>query len=86
MDRNIIETETLESLACKVIQRNNTRNRGESQVQNSVSSTATFLSEGETEEYEERAAIMEFDGGMDRASAEKAALQDIIDNRRFGND
>jgi adenosine deaminase len=29
----------------------------------------------EQEEFEERAAIMEYDGGMDRDEAEKAALQ-----------
>ena len=30
--------------------------------------------------YEERAAIMEFDGGLPRAEAEKLALQDVLGN------
>ena len=30
--------------------------------------------------YEERAAIMEFDGGLPRAEAEKLALQDVFGN------
>ena len=32
------------------------------------------------ERYEERAAIMEFDGGLPRAEAEKLALQDVLSN------
>ena len=32
------------------------------------------------EHYEERAAIMEFDGGLTRAEAEKLALQDVLSN------
>ena len=31
------------------------------------------------EAFEERAAIMEFDAGMDRAEAERAAFKDICD-------
>lgn len=34
----------------------------------------------EKERYEERAAIMEFDGGLPRAEAEKLALQDVLSN------
>ena len=30
--------------------------------------------------YEERAAIMEFDGGLPRADAEKLAMQDVLGN------
>jgi hypothetical protein len=36
------------------------------------------------EEYEERAAIMEFDGGMSRPEAEAAALRDVA--RRIGRE
>ena len=32
------------------------------------------------ERYEERAVIMEFDGGIPRAEAEKLALQDVLSN------
>ena len=32
------------------------------------------------ERYEERAAIMEFDGGLPRAEAERLALQDVFGN------
>jgi len=32
------------------------------------------------EHYEERSAIMEFDGGLPRAEAEKLALQEVLSN------
>jgi hypothetical protein len=34
------------------------------------------------EEFEERAAIREFDGGMDRAAAEDAAMRECLDRRK----
>ncbi|MFM1855697.1 MAG: TubC N-terminal docking domain [Pseudomonadota bacterium] len=34
------------------------------------------------EEFEERAAIMEFDGGMSRAEAERTALESILRGRQ----
>ena len=78
---NRIETESLESLAYKVLQRNNIRNKPETTMQNLVSYHATSLSERETEEYEERAAIMEFDGNLSKVNAEAAALQNVINRR-----
>lgn len=36
------------------------------------------LSEAEMEAYEERAAIMEFDGGLSRADAECRALDEVL--------
>ena len=38
------------------------------------------MTDDEKEHYEERAAIMEFDGGLPRAEAEKLALQDVLSN------
>jgi len=38
------------------------------------------VTEGLRDRYEERAAIMEFDGGLPRAEAEKLALQDVLGN------
>ena len=35
-----------------------------------------------TEAFEERAAIMEFEGGLDRADAERAARVLVVDPRR----
>jgi hypothetical protein len=39
------------------------------------------LSEDEREAFEERAAIMEFDGGLTRNEAEQAALRDVLSCR-----
>lgn len=39
--------------------------------------TAATLTPAERELYEERAAIREYDGGMARAEAERAALADV---------
>jgi hypothetical protein len=43
---------------------------------------AALLSESERADYEERAAIREYDGGMERQEAERAALQDVMRARR----
>jgi len=40
------------------------------------------LTPDEREEWEERAAIMEFDAGMTRVEAELAALRIILDKRK----
>jgi len=40
----------------------------------------SYLDQVRREIYEERAAIMEFDGGLPRAEAEKLALQDVLGN------
>ncbi|MGE3482887.1 MAG: hypothetical protein AB7K73_16035 [Gammaproteobacteria bacterium] len=40
------------------------------------------LSPAEREDFEERAAILEFDGGMSRAGAEKYALNIVLKRRR----
>lgn len=44
-------------------------------------STAGLLAEAEREEFEERAAIMEFEGGSDRRTAERRALRLVIGGR-----
>jgi hypothetical protein len=36
----------------------------------------------ERADYEERAAIREYDGGMSRTEAERAALQDVVRARK----
>lgn len=43
------------------------------------------LTEEETHDFGERAAIREYDGGMSRADAEAAALQDIEERRERKN-
>lgn len=42
---------------------------------------SVFLSDYEREIFEERAAIMEFDGGLDKISAEQKALNLILKQR-----
>ena len=44
------------------------------------------LSRDEFERYEERAAIMEFDGGLNREDAERLALDDIKGRRSNAHD
>ncbi|KAA3610052.1 MAG: hypothetical protein D8M58_07565 [Calditrichaeota bacterium] len=39
------------------------------------------LEKGEREEFEERASIMEFEGGLSREEAEWRALRIVLDNR-----
>lgn len=38
------------------------------------------MTDDQKENYEERAAIMEFDAGLPRREAEKLALQDVLGN------
>lgn len=38
------------------------------------------MTDDEKEHYEERAAIMQYDGGLPRAEAERLALQDVFGN------
>jgi len=40
------------------------------------------LNPDERERFEERAAIREYDGGYERAEAERLALQDVIESRK----
>ena len=40
----------------------------------------TALTADQAEAFEERAGIMEFDGGLPRAEAERLALQDVLGN------
>lgn len=40
-----------------------------------------LLSEAEREEYKERAAIMEYDGGLPRSEAERLALSIVVKRR-----
>jgi hypothetical protein len=51
------------------------------QQKNDIQST---LSESEHEEYEERAAIMEFDGGLSREEAERQAIEGILAKKGEG--
>jgi hypothetical protein len=46
-----------------------------------VTSVTPQLTEAELEQFEERSAIMEFDGGLSRVEAENKAIQEIINNR-----
>ncbi len=39
-----------------------------------------MMTEDQREHFNERAAIMEFDGGLPRLEAEKLALQDVLGN------
>ncbi len=39
-----------------------------------------MMTEDQREHFNERAAIMEFDGGLPRREAEKLALQDVLGN------
>lgn len=38
------------------------------------------MTDDQKENYEERAAIMEFDGGLSRVDAERLAMQDVLSN------
>jgi hypothetical protein len=40
------------------------------------------LTTEEREAYEERAAIMEYDGGLPRAEAERLAMEEVVGRRR----
>ena len=44
--------------------------------------TVADLSEDEFEFYEERAAIIEYDGGLQREDAERMALDEVISRRQ----
>jgi hypothetical protein len=44
--------------------------------------TAATLTPAERELYEERAAIREYEGGLPRAEAERAALADVLRMRQ----
>lgn len=44
------------------------------------------LNEAERIEFEERAAIMEFDGNIPKQSAEREALTNVINMRNYRND
>jgi len=46
-------------------------------VSDTIYHSMVFISEAQKEEYEERAAIMEFEGGMSREEAEKTAFETI---------
>lgn len=54
------------------------KNKRTEQQKNDILS---ILSDAEREEYEERVAIMEYDGGLLRAEAEKRALGIIFERR-----
>ena len=54
------------------------KNKRTERQKNDILST---LSADECDEYEERAAIMEFDGGLSRVEAERQALERILAKR-----
>ncbi len=77
-----METKTLRSLALEVLERNKAINKCETRTLNFVSHDFNCSDAKETnllllEQYEERAAIMEYDGGLSREYAEKQALTDL---------
>lgn len=41
------------------------------------------MTDDQKENYEERAAIMEFDGGLSRADAERLAMKCVLSNSSF---
>ena len=46
--------------------------------------TLEELDEGTREDFDERAGIMEFDGGLSRRDAERAAWQIVVLGKRLG--
>ncbi len=46
-----------------------------------IHTVVNFLNRNELEEFEERSAIMEFEGGLSREEADWRALRIIIENR-----
>jgi hypothetical protein len=84
--RNIFETSSLKGLANKILQRNRTRNKYETVPLNPVSSLS--LPETKTieepipptllEDYEERVAIAEYDGGQSAKLAHRIAYMDAF--------
>jgi hypothetical protein len=56
------------------------QNKRAEQQKNDALST---LSDDERMEYEERAAIMEYDGGLTRVEAERRALERILERKEF---
>lgn len=74
---NSNETTSLKALANKVLARNTSRNKAETKVQNLVSPEKCDETEFINELFEERAAIIEFDGGFSREEAEYLARIEI---------
>ena len=50
-------------------------------IQTDAFTDTLFLSDSEREDFEERAAIMEYDGGLNIEEAEQYALERVIKNR-----
>lgn len=77
---NLLETISLKALAGKVLQRNHKGNLLETKSfhrgKNEGVKVSTIV---EGEKFEERAAIMEFDGNLPRSEAERQAAAGIID-------
>ena len=92
-----METISLKALARRVLERNQQRNHKETQLKINgnfkgendsksflaASTGIEGLTETEKEDYEERAAIMEFDGNMPRKEAERKALERILKLRNL---
>jgi hypothetical protein len=82
------ETDSLKTLAVKVLERNKSRNKPETQTENFVSRSTVdetrFIANTDDnlskyiELFEERAAIKEFDSGMSRSDAEHYAYLELL--------
>ena len=62
---------------------NNSFTIRDSNTANRYEESFVFMNEGEYEFYEERAAIMEFEGQLKRENAEQLAYQKILKNRKI---
>jgi hypothetical protein len=88
MRNNLInkdETKSLKALAEAALERNKVRNKDETNIKLTVSSFHPAETRAPNtnlgvyiELYEERAAIYEYEGGMDKVKAEWKAMNDVI--------
>ena len=92
-----METISLKALARRVLERNRQRNHKETHLKIDgnfkgendsksfpvISTGIEGLTETEKEDFEERAAIMEFDGNIPREEAETKALERILKQRKL---
>jgi hypothetical protein len=62
---------------------NNSFTIRDSNTANRYEESFVFMNEGEYEFFEERAAIMEFEGQLKRENAEQLAYQKILKNRKI---
>jgi hypothetical protein len=62
---------------------NNSFTIRDSNTANRYEESFVFMNEGEYEFFEERAAIMEFEGQLKRENAEQLAYQKVLKNRKI---